>query len=141
LRTNEEKFKTTVTSYEEFLMQTILVVDDDPNQRLLYEEELGYEGYHVLHAEGGREALEMVRKHHLHCVVLDLNMPDMDGTEVLRKIVESDLDLPVVINTAYAAYEDQLITGAADAYVVKSGDLTELKARVKDAMSKANASA
>jgi CheY-like chemotaxis protein len=126
---------------KEFLMQTVLVVEDDPNQWLLYEEELNYEGYRVLHAECGREALQMVRENHLHCVVLDLNIPDMDGTEVLRQIVESDLDLPVVINTAYAAYEDKPITQAADAYVVKSSDLTELKARVKEALDKADASA
>ena len=122
-------------------MQTVLVVEDDPNQWLLYEEELSYEGYRVLHAECGREALQMVREAHFHCVVLDLNLPDMEGTEVLGKMVEWNVDLPVVINTAYAAYEDKAITRVANAYVVKSSDLTELKARVKEALDKAGASA
>jgi CheY-like chemotaxis protein len=121
-------------------MQRILVVEDDPNQWLLYEEELSYEGYRVLHAECGREALQMVREVPFHCVVLDLNLPDMDGTDVLKNIVEWNVALPVVINTAYAAYEDKPITQAANAYVVKSGDLTELKERVKEALNKADAS-
>jgi DNA-binding response OmpR family regulator len=126
---------------KEFLMQTILVVEDDPNQWQLYEEELSDEGYHVSHAECGREALQMMHETRPDCLVLDLNLPDIDGMEVLEKMAEMSLDLPVIINTAYAAYKDTPATLTAAAYVIKSSDLTELKVRVKEALNKANANA
>jgi CheY-like chemotaxis protein len=117
-------------------MKTILVVEDDPNQGLLYEQELSDEGYRVLQAKNGREALKMVEERHPDCVVLDINMPVMDGLDALGKILDLQPKLPVIINTAFSAYKESFMSWAADAYVIKSSDLTELKTRIKEAMEK-----
>jgi DNA-binding response OmpR family regulator len=118
-------------------MKTILVVDDDHNQRLLYEGELTDEGYNVILACDGREALQKVRESSPDLVVLDIAMPLMDGIEALGRILSKDNKLPVILNTAYSSYKDNFMSWAADAYVVKSSDLTELKTRIKEALEKA----
>jgi len=110
---------------------TILVVEDDTNQRELYEEELSAEGYQVLTAGDGREALTVVRDQHPDLVVLDINMPAMDGLDTLGHLLGIDNGMPVIINTAYAGYQDSFASWPADAYIVKSSDLTELKETVK----------
>ncbi len=110
---------------------TILIVEDDNNQRTLYEEEMSEEGYRVLTAADGREALRVVEKHHPDLVVLDVNMPVMDGLDTLSQMLELNSKMPVVINTAYASYKDSFTSWSADAYVVKSSDLSELKQTVK----------
>lgn len=111
--------------------KTILVVEDDTNQRALYEEELSDEGYNILSAGDGKEALACVARQKPDLIVLDVNMPAMDGLDTLARLLESDAKIPVVLNTAYASYRDSFASWSADAYVVKSSDLSELKATVK----------
>jgi DNA-binding response OmpR family regulator len=110
---------------------TILVVEDDVNQRALYEEELTDEGYRVLTAGDGREAIKVVQEQQPDLVVLDVNMPVMDGLDTLSKMLEHNSKMPVILNTAYASYQDSFTSWSADAYIVKSSDLSELKATVK----------
>ncbi|MFO7946557.1 MAG: response regulator [Armatimonadota bacterium] len=117
-------------------MPTVLVVEDDPNQRLLYQEELTEQGYEVLEAASGQEALEILGSNDVDCVVLDIAMPGMDGVETLGKMLDIDNTLPVILNTAYSSYKDDFMTWAAEAYVVKSADLSELKKRVAEAVEK-----
>lgn len=109
----------------------VLVVEDDANQRLLYEEELREEGYELLSARDGREALRVVREGQPDVVVLDINMPGMDGLDTLSQLLEINPGLPVIINTAYPGYQDSFTTWSADAYIVKSSDLGELKATIQ----------
>lgn len=117
-------------------MKTILLVEDDPNQGLLYEQELTDDGYHVLRAMNGRDALNILKEQQPDCVVMDINMPVMDGLDALGKILGMNPKLPIIINTAFTAYKDSFMSWAADAYVVKSGDLTELKTRIEEVLSK-----
>ncbi|HEX8235388.1 MAG TPA: response regulator [Abditibacteriaceae bacterium] len=120
--------------YERMCMMTpytVLVVEDDDNQRSLYEEELNDEGYRVLTAPDGREALKILQSEKPDLVVLDVNMPVMDGLDTLSQMLEHDNKMPVIINTAYASYKDSFTSWSADAYIVKSSDLTELKETVK----------
>lgn len=112
-------------------MSTVLVVEDDTNQRLLYEEELADEGYEVLSAPDGRQALQTLREKALDLIVLDINMPVMDGLDTLSQIMEINSSVPVVINTAYVSYKDSFTSWSADAYVVKSSDLSELKRTIR----------
>jgi DNA-binding response OmpR family regulator len=105
----------------------ILVVDDEINQGKLYVQELGDEGYEVDVASSGQQALEMIKDGEYNLVVLDIGMPDMDGLEALGRMLSMDNKLPVILNTAYPSYKDNFMSWAADAYVVKSSDLTELK--------------
>lgn len=115
----------------------VLIVEDDTNQRLLYEEELRDEGYEILSAGDGREALRVANETKPSAVVLDINMPGMDGIDTLSQLLESHPEVPVIINTAYPGYQDSFTTWSADAYVVKSSDLTELKATLQRLLNKA----
>lgn len=114
--------------------KTILIVEDNHNQRALYEEELKDEGYHVLTAADGRAALATAREQRPDLVILDVNMPVLDGLDTLSQLLEFDNQIKVIINTAYASYQDSFSSWSADAYVVKSSDLSELKATVKKLM-------
>jgi two-component system, response regulator, stage 0 sporulation protein F len=117
-------------------MKTILVVDDDEAIRALLQEELEEEGYKVLIATNARDALKMVAAEPLDLVILDIRMPGMDGLEALPRILGIKEGLPVIMNTAYSQYQDSFMSWAADAYVVKSSDLTELKDKIKELVNK-----
>jgi CheY-like chemotaxis protein len=114
----------------------VLVVEDDPNQRLLYQEELLDEGYDVFVAGDGREGLNVAREQKPDLVILDINMPVMDGLDTLNQLLESSPSIPTIINTAYPGYQDSFSAWSADAYVVKSSDLSELKSTVQRLLNK-----
>ncbi len=115
-------------------MPTVLIADDDQNQRLLYREELAFEGYDVIEAADGPEAVSIVEAGGVDMVVLDIAMPGMDGVAAMSRILEIDNKMPVLLNTAYSTYKDDFMTWAADAYVVKSSDLSELKQRIAETL-------
>ena len=115
-------------------MKTILIVDDDENQILLYEQELTEEGYRVILATDGREAIAKVEEESPDLVVMDIKMSGMDGIEATERILEKNDTLPVILNTAYSNYKDNFMSWLADAYVVKSSDLTELKTKIHEVL-------
>lgn len=111
----------------------ILIVDDEEDGiGLLYEEEFGDEGLAVSFATSGKDALSILEKERFDLVVLDIKMHGMDGIELLRRIKEKWKTLPVIISSAYHHYKQQFGTWAADAYVMKSSDMKELKTTIKD---------
>jgi CheY-like chemotaxis protein len=112
-------------------MKKILVVDDEENIRFLYKEELEEEGFAIELAKNGEEALEKLRLFRPDLITLDIKMPGMDGLETLKRIRETERDLPIVLCSAYGEYKQDFTTWASDAYVVKSADLTELKATIQ----------
>ena len=114
----------------------ILVVDDEVNQGLLYEQELTDEGYEVDVANSGQRALALVKEKNYDLVVLDIGMPYMDGLETLGKMLSMDNRLPVILNTAYPSYKDNFMSWAAEDYVVKSSDLTELKQKIGEVLAR-----
>jgi DNA-binding response OmpR family regulator len=114
--------------------QRILVVDDEEPIRLLYKTELEEEGFEVLSTSKARRALELVGSEAVDLVVLDIQMPDMDGIEALQKIVGKKRNMPVIINSAYPNFKDNFMTWIADAYVVKSPDLRELKDKIRSTL-------
>lgn len=115
-------------------MHTILVVEDDPGQQLLFAKELEDEGYRVVCAYDGHEALEKIQEEEPDLVVLDIRMRGMDGIETMGHILARFERLPVIFHTAYAVWKDNFRSRAADHYVVKSSDLTELKAKIKETL-------
>ncbi len=117
-------------------MTTILLVEDDKNQCLLYEQELRLEGYEVVTASNGKEALEKVQEKLTDIIIMDINMPKMDGIEAMGRILSKNKEIPVIINTAYSDYKDSFMSWAADAYIVKSSDLSELKNTIKEILTK-----
>jgi len=112
-------------------MKKILVVDDEENIRLLFKEELEDEGFQVDLARNGEEALKKVSLFKPDLITLDIKMPGMDGIETLKRIRETERQLPVVLCSAYGEYKQDISTWASDAYVVKCADLTELKDTIR----------
>jgi DNA-binding response OmpR family regulator len=113
----------------------ILVVDDDLHIQRLYKEEFEDDGYEVVVASNGREALEMFEKEDPDIVTLDILLPDMDGIHILRQIKEKNPKIPVIMSTAYD-YRDDFAVWASEAYIVKSSDLEELKAMIRKLLTK-----
>ncbi len=112
----------------------ILVVDDDLNIQRLYKEELEEEGYQIIIAGTGEEALELFGNESPDLVTLDILMPDIDGISLLRKMKEQRPKIPIIMSTAYD-YRDDFAVWASEAYIVKSADLTELKRMIKKLVS------
>lgn len=117
-------------------MEKILCVDDDLNLLLLYQEELSEEGYEVVVARNGKETLAKYDQESPDLVVLDIRMPVMDGLETLNDLLGRNRQIPVILNTAYSMYRDNFMTWGAEAYVLKSSDLTELKEKIREALRK-----
>jgi len=115
---------------------TVLIIEDDDNQRLLYTDDLQWVGYSVIAAKNGREGLQALEDNPVDVVVLDIAMPGMDGIETLGKILDHDNQLPVILNSAYSSYQDDFMTWAADAYVIKSHDTTDLHRAIAEALAK-----
>lgn len=113
-------------------MKKILVVEDEEGLRLLYEEELKSEGYEVLTARNGKEALQQLETGKPDLVILDIVMPVMDGMETLGKILGKERKIPIILNTSYSGYREDFMSWAADAYVTKSDDLDELKKKIRE---------
>ena len=117
-------------------MSRVLIVDDEPHLRLLYETELRRAGFDTLSAGDAVQGLEIVQTMKPDLVVMDIRMAGMDGIEAMQQILDRDSGIPVVLNTAYTSYKDNYLTWAADAYVVKSADVTELVTTVQEVMDK-----
>ncbi len=117
-------------------MSRILIVDDEPHLRLLYETELRRAGYDTMTASNAVQGLEFVETMQPDLVILDIRMAGMDGIEAMQRIMERDRRIPVILNTAFSSYKDNYLTWAADAYLTKSSDVTELIETVKRVLDK-----
>jgi DNA-binding NtrC family response regulator len=115
----------------------ILFVDDDENQREQYRIRLERQGYRVRSVDGADAAMEALRHERPAVVVLDIAMPERDGLSALQELLDADPGLPVIIHTAYPSYADNFLAWAADAYVVKSQDMSPLLEAVGNAVNRA----
>lgn len=109
----------------------ILLVDDEEGIQLLYREEFEEEGYEVIAAYNGEEALEKFSQEPPDLVILDINMPGMNGIEVLRRMKEINPNLPVILSSAYQEYKQDFGSWASEEYIVKSANMDELKSAVR----------
>lgn len=112
-------------------MARVLIVEDEEAQRILFETEIQELGHEVLLANDGVDAVEIVRNYEPDAVILDLMMPNMHGLDALRKVLSHQPNMPVIIHTAYSHYKDNFMSWAAEEYIVKSADLSELKNALK----------
>jgi DNA-binding response OmpR family regulator len=110
----------------------ILVIDDEENIRLLYQEELKDKGYEVILASNGQEGLEKFDNCNPDLITLDIRMVGLDGLDILKLIREKSRDIPVILCTAYEEYKQDLRSWSSDAYVVKSSDINELLTTIKE---------
>ncbi len=122
----------TILLQEIVMKKKILIVDDDEGLRDLYEEELEGEGYEVLTAKNGKDALQKVEKEKPDLIVLDIVMPKMDGMEALGRIIGKDKNIPVILHTSHPGYQEDFMSWAADAYLMKSTDLKEFKEKIRE---------
>ena len=115
-------------------MGKILVVDDEEHIRLLYSEELTEAGYEVITAADGYKLTERIENEKPDLVILDIKMIDYNGLDLLQEIRNKFYDLPVILCTAYDTFKEDIKSIAADFYVIKSFDLTELKKKIAKAL-------
>jgi DNA-binding response OmpR family regulator len=115
-------------------MAKVLIVDDEEGIRMLYSMELEDEGYEVITLPDGKDILNVVEREEPDCIVLDIKMQEYDGLDILQELRNKYYDLPVILNSAYSSFKVDLKAVAADYYVVKSSDLTELKEKLRAAL-------
>lgn len=117
-------------------MEKILIIDGNDAQCQLYETELKGEGYEVVTACHGYSALSEMKTWMPNVVVLDIMIPDMDGIELLDKLITFNRKLPIIIHTSSEEFKDNFMTWCADAYIIKSTDFSELKGKISQLLSK-----
>ncbi|MFD3507430.1 response regulator transcription factor [Nocardia sp. NPDC058666] len=112
---------------------TVLVVDDDEDVLASVERGLRLSGFRVLVARDGGAALRAVAEHAPDAVVLDMNMPVLDGAGVVTALRAIGNDVPICVLSARASVDDRIagLESGADDYLVKPFELAELVARIK----------
>ena len=111
-------------------------MDDDLSLLGLYQLELSEEAYQVIVAKNGKEALRKFVEESPDLVVMDICMPAKDGIETLPAMLRKKRQVPVILNTAYPQYRENFMTWGAEAYLLKSSDLTELKKKIREILEK-----
>jgi DNA-binding response OmpR family regulator len=117
-------------------MEKLLFVDDDKTVLQLYYEEFSEEGYEVILAENGQEALQKFEKESPQLIIMDIRMPGMSGMEALAAVLARERTAPVIFNTAVPRYREDFMTWGVEAFVLKSSDLGELKEKIRDVLQK-----
>ena len=114
---------------------TILVVDDEPQIRRVMRTTLTAAGYSIVEARSGEEALEKIRNVRADLILVDINMPGLDGLETCREI-RSGSDVPIIMLTVRNTERDKVLAldAGADDYVVKPFGVEELLARIRAAL-------
>ncbi|MCL5124501.1 MAG: sigma-54 dependent transcriptional regulator, partial [Deltaproteobacteria bacterium] len=119
-------------------MASVLIVDDERNYLFVLEDLLTDEGYHVLTASSGNEAVEILSNQKVDAVLSDIKMPGMNGIELLERVMANDPGLPVILMTAFAEV-DQAVSamkkGAID-HIQKPFDNDDIKRAVARAVQK-----
>ena len=124
------------------MAQVVLVVDDSENLRQLVKMYLAQEGYRVVTATNGREALFVAREEKPDLIILDLMMPEMGGYDFLR-VYGKEGDAPIILLTAKLEENDKVLglELGADDYVTKPFSMRELTARVRAILRRAGKAA
>lgn len=115
---------------------TLLVVDDEPDVRLLYKTELEDDGFKVFEAASGDECFKVLEKHKVDLILLDIKLKGESGIDILQEITKKKEGMKVILATAYSAYQDDFSTWLADGYWVKSHDLDTLKEEIDKVLKK-----
>jgi len=113
--------------------ETVLVVEDEKTAQMLLRKSLEAEGYHVLSARTGLEALEAIERQHVDIQLLDMRMPDMHGLELLDQLRARKITVPTILCTAMAKAGEafEVRTYGVGAVLVKPIDLVELRTTIR----------
>ncbi|KGX93864.1 stage 0 sporulation protein F [Pontibacillus halophilus JSM 076056 = DSM 19796] len=116
------------------MSKTILVVDDQPGIRILLEEVIRNEGYHVTLAENGIEAMEEFKQHHPSLVILDMKLPGKDGPTVAREMEQLSPSTPIVFISGLAEeeWEEVRTIESVRTILAKPFDIYEIKDILKE---------
>jgi DNA-binding response OmpR family regulator len=112
----------------------LLLVEDEPAHFALYKRFLAEDGHEIVGAQCGEEAITMAKRFGPSVVVLDLVLPDMEGTEAISRLLCECGRPKIVINTGYESFRFNFKCWGADAFVVKSSDPSELRAKVRQVL-------
>jgi len=115
-------------------MNKILIVDDDDSIQMLYTYELTEEGYEVITCGSGSQPMALIEKKRPDLIVMEIHLDKINGLDLLQEIRNTYYNLPVILCTTNSIYKYDLRSIAADYYMVKSSDLSELKLSVKMAL-------
>jgi two-component system response regulator (stage 0 sporulation protein F) len=115
-------------------MAKILLVDDEKHILRYYTEELSADGHQVVATDSGEQLLKKIALHQPDLIVLDIKLVEWDGLDLLLDIRDRYYNLPVILCTAYDTFKEDPRSIAADYYVIKSFDLTELKTKIRRAI-------
>lgn len=120
-------------------MYNILVVDDDKEIVKAIDIYLSKEGYNIIKAYNGNQAIEEVNKNEIHLIILDIMMPEKDGLETLEEI-RKDKAIPVILLSAKSEDYDKIegLNLGADDYITKPFNILEVKARIKAILRRSN---
>ena len=120
------------------MSKTILVVDDKANIRTLVREYLTEQGYRVVIADNGQNALYIARQEKPDLILLDIMMPEMDGFEFIRRF-RKESGIPIILLTARLEESDKVVglELGADDYITKPFGMRELAARIKTVLRRA----
>jgi CheY-like chemotaxis protein len=110
----------------------ILLVEDEKELRALYREELKEEGYEIMPARDGDEALQKLEKLHPDLVLLDIVLPGLDGIQTLSMIKAKDRGIPVILFSSHLQFQLDPKAQAANGFVRKTSDLKELKEKIQE---------
>ena len=118
------------------LYPTVLLAEDSQDTRAMLKRAFELKGYQVYEAEDGQEALEMARRHRPSLIVIDLNMPVLDGLEAVKGVRELEgpgEEVPIVAITAYdvPGMEDAALETGCNRYLRKPLDLSELDSALR----------
>ncbi|HHT9125970.1 MAG TPA: response regulator [Candidatus Brocadiia bacterium] len=119
-------------------MGNILLIEHNADQRMLYETALREEGYKVVSVGSAKEALLNVEFLSPDIIVLDILMPDMDGIQLIGRLLSFNKRHKIVVHTAYKTFENNLMMLGVDAYILKCSDLTILKDRIHKLLEQSN---
>lgn len=113
---------------------TILIVDDDEDIRTVFRSNLESVGYFVETAESGKEAIEKSRERHFNLALIDIKLPDMEGTELLKILGESVPNMIRIIVTGFPTLNNAIdsLNEGADGYILKPVDMEKVLKMIKD---------
>lgn len=115
------------------MLQKVLIADDEDQIRLLLKRFLGKEGYGVIEAASGQEAIEKAKKESPLAILLDFRMPGIDGVETCRRL-KSDITtrlIPIIMITAFEDSKLDALEAGAEDFLTKPFDMVELSIRLK----------
>ena len=119
----------------------VLIAEDNAGNFKLFESILKQD-YTIVHAWNGKEAIELFRKHRPHIILMDINMPEMNGYEATEEIRKISPEVPIIAVTAYAfaSDEDRIMNSGFDAYASKPLNAQVLKRQMGDLLKKKSTS-